>query len=153
MDENTSNWSRERVLKYIYHGLCGFAALGFTIFCVHLYVLDEDVAQIEFKEFNRDNEHIYPTVTLCFRHPLLGEKLLKFGEGINVSTYTSFLIGDLWDNRMAQIDYDDVSIDIENYLLGNQSIHIEILIYFIIRLNLCINGYVQLIKYRIFNRH
>ena len=56
------------------------------------------------KEFNYDNEHIYPTVTLCFRYPLLEEKLLKFGEGINVSTYTSFLIGDLWDNRMAQID-------------------------------------------------
>ena len=119
MDESTSNWSRERVLKYIYHGLCGFAALGFTIFCVHLYLLDEDVARIEFKEFNRDNEHIYPTVTLCFRYPLLEEKLLKFGEGINVSTYTSFLIGDLWDDRMAQINYDDVSIDIENYLLGN----------------------------------
>ena len=109
---------RERLFKYIFHGLCGFATLGFTIFCVHQYTLDEDVAKIEFQEFNSDEDHIYPTVTMCFPNPLLEDKLRRYGDGINVSTYTSFLVGDLWDERMAQIDYDDVSVDIDHHLLG-----------------------------------
>lgn len=117
MDETILS-CREKLFKYMFHGLCGFATLGFTIFCVHQYALDEDVARIEFQEFNSDENHIYPSVTICFPNPLLEDKLAQYGEGINASTYTKFVVGELWDERMALIDYDDVSIDIENYLLG-----------------------------------
>ena len=109
---------REKLFKYMFHGLCGFATLCFTLFCVHQYALDEDVARIEFQEFNSDENQIYPSVTICFPNPLLEDKLAQYGKGINASTYTSFVVGELWDERMAMIDYDDVSIDIENYLLG-----------------------------------
>ena len=125
MDDTILN-IREKMFKYIFHGLCGFATLGFTIFCIHQYALDEDVARIEFQEFNSGETNIYPTVTMCFPKPLLEHKLAEYGQGINVSTYTSFLVGDLWDNRMALIDYDDVSIHIEDYLLGK-----NIFVYFI----------------------
>ena len=109
---------KERVFKYIFHALCGFATVGFTVYCVHQYTLDEDVARIEFEEFNSGKDKIYPTITMCFPSPLLEHKLEKYGDGINVSSYSNFLVGDFWDNRMANIDYDDVSINIEDYLLG-----------------------------------
>ena len=120
--EDTIISIKENLFKYVFHVFCGVATLGFTIFCVHQYALDEDVARIEFQEFNSEENKIYPTVTMCFPNPLLEHKLEEYGEGINVTSYTSFLVGNLWDNRMALIDYDDVSIDIENYLLGNPSL-------------------------------
>ena len=106
------------MFKQTIRGLCCVITICFTIFCIYQYELDEDVARVEFVEFNSNEKHIYPTVTLCMPKPLLEKKLVTYGEGINVSSYTDFLGGDLWDERMASIDYDDVSIDIDNYLLG-----------------------------------
>ena len=81
-------------------------------------MLDEDVAIIEFQTFNSDKDHIYPAVTICFSNPLLEEKLATYGPGINVSSYSSFLRGDFLDERMLNINYDDVSLNIEEYLIG-----------------------------------
>ena len=116
--DNPAPSVQERAFKCIFHALCGFATISLTVYCVHQYILDEDVARIEFKEFNSGDDNIYPAVTMCFPSPLLKQKLEQYGNGINVSTYSSFLMGGLWDNRMAHINYDDVSINIEDYLLG-----------------------------------
>ena len=120
----------ERCFKYIFHALCGVATVGFTIYCVYQYLLDEDVARIEFAEFNSEINNIYPTITLCFPSPLLEDKLAKYGKGINATTYSSFLTGqhNSWDDRMAQIDYDDVSLNIEKYFLGKLYICMNVFI-------------------------
>ena len=117
--ERESDWC-ERSFKYVFHFLCGVATVGFTIYCVHQYIKDEDVARIEFAEFNAEEDNIYPTITLCFPSPLIEEKLASYGEGITVGSYSAFLTGQngSWDERMAKIDYDDVSINIEDYFLG-----------------------------------
>ena len=117
--ERDQDWC-ERYFKYVFHFLCGVATVVFTVYCIHQYFLDEDVARIEFAEFNAEEDNIYPTITLCFPSPLDEEKLAKYGDGINAETYSSFLIGqnNSWDERMAKIDYDDVSIDVEKYFLG-----------------------------------
>ena len=117
--ERDNDWC-ERCFKYVFHFLCGVATVGFTIYCVHQYIKDEDVARIEFAEFNAEEDNIYPTITLCFPSPLIEEKLAEYGEGITVETYSNFLTGqnNSWDDRMAKIDYDDVSINIEDFFLG-----------------------------------
>ena len=119
MDNTTPNVKQD-VLKYIFRALCAFATVSLTVYCVYQYMLDEDVARIEFKEFNSGTNDIYPAVTMCFRSPLLEHELEKYGDGINVNTYSSFLIGDHWDDRMVHINYDDVSIKFEDYLLGKK---------------------------------
>ena len=123
--EHESNWC-ERGFKYVFHFLCGVATVGFTVYCVSQYLLDEDVARIEFTEFNANEDNIYPTITLCFPSPLIDEKLAEYGEGINSETYSSFIQGmnNSWDDRMAKIDYDDVSLNIEEHFLGNISIFV-----------------------------
>ena len=122
--ERDKDWC-ERSFKYVFHFLCGVATVGFTIYCVHQYIKDEDVARIEFAEFNAEEDNIYPTITLCFPSPLIEEKLSSYGEGITVETYSAFLTGqnNSWDERMAKIDYDDVSINIEDYFLGKNFLH------------------------------
>ena len=117
MDNSTPN-AKELALKCIVGAVCGFATISLTVYCAYQYILDEDVARIEFKQFNSGSDHIYPAVTMCFPSPLVEEKLEKYGDGINANTYSSFLRGIHWDNRMTHINYDDVSINFEDYLLG-----------------------------------
>ena len=110
--------SKDKVFSYVSHLLCGIVTVGITVYSVYQYRLDEDVSRIEFKKFNSHKDHIYPTITLCFPKPFVEVKLATYGEGINGSSYANFLRGNLWDERMANIDYDDVSLKIEDYLLG-----------------------------------
>lgn len=109
------------MIKTHIHVVCAVVLCCFIVLIVNIYeyTLDEDISQIEFKEFNSDESHIYPSVTLCLTNPLLDEKLNQFGPNVNNKTYTDFINGDLWDEKLAQIEYDDVSIDFSSYLLGN----------------------------------
>ena len=39
-------------------------------------------------------------------------------KDINISSYRSFLKGDIWDERMLDVDYDNVTVDFSDNLLG-----------------------------------
>ena len=99
-----------------FHIICICATLAMTCWCFIKYCLDKDVSLVGFVTFNQDESNIYPALTICFWNPFLNEKLKSYGSGINVSTYSNFLQGKHWDNRMMDIDYDDVTVSIEDYL-------------------------------------
>ena len=98
--------------------ICALATIGLTVKCVYQYMSDEDVSRISFKTFNSNENAIYPAVTLCFTNPLLDNKLVEYGTGVNSTSYRNFLQGIAWDERMANIDFDDVSVNFEDNLVG-----------------------------------
>ena len=73
---------------------------------------------MDFKQYNEEKEYIYPSFSLIFVNPFIDAKLKKYGEGVNARTYSQFLEGQLWDDRMLNISYDDVTIDMADYFLG-----------------------------------
>ena len=96
-----------------------FCVLGTAVMiwhCLHNYMKDGDVSSIQFRRFNEDEDAVAPSISLCFNDVFLENKLQEIGEAINSITYRSFLQGKTQDNRMAQIDYDNVTIDMNNYL-------------------------------------
>ena len=113
--------SKDKLFNYVSHALCGSVTICFIVYCIYQYILDEDVSRIEFQQFNSEKDHIYPAITICFPTPLLEDKLASYGEGINTSSYSGFLRGEIWDDRMANINYADVSLNIEDYLLGRHN--------------------------------
>ena len=76
-------------------------------------MLNEDSSIIEFNTFNGVGNDIYPTLTICFsgrgifRHKYLKE---KFGTGTN---YEHFLKGKVWDDKLIQVEYEEVSLRAE----------------------------------------
>ena len=105
-------------LNRVFHIFCVLSALSLTCWCFHKYMQDKDVSLVNYKRFHSDRGSIYPSLTLCFNNPFLNDKLKTFGDGINTSTYYSFLEGLLWDKRMVDIDYDNVTVNLDDYLLG-----------------------------------
>ena len=99
-----------------YHTICICATLAMTAWCFLKYCLDKDVSLVAFVTFNHNENNIYPALTICFWNPFLNEKLKTYGDGINATTYSKFLQGKSWDPRMLDIDYDDVTVSIEDYL-------------------------------------
>ena len=105
------NWTR------IFHILCSISAFSLTCWCIYKYMKNDDVSLVNYKRYHSDKNSIYPSLTLCFNNPFINDKLQSFGDGVNITTYSKFLKGLYWDKKMNQIDYDNVTIDIENYII------------------------------------
>ena len=92
---------------------------AFTLFwCCWEYSKNEDVVEVSFKRYGEDPQSIYPDITLCFESPFSDEKLNLYGEGINNARYRYFLSGQAFDKRMLNIDYETVSLELKQHLLG-----------------------------------
>ena len=107
-----------QIAYYTFHMVCSLATICFISYCLYKYGQNEDLSQVTFQEFHKTKDNIYPSLTICVSTQFSEENLELYGEGINISTYTDFLNGELWDDRMVEIDYDNVTFNFEDYLLG-----------------------------------
>ena len=109
-----------RMFHILVQTICVVVAIGLACLCVHKYCLDDDLAEINFQTFNDQEHAIYPSITLCFMGPdiFLKNKLKRFGTSISQSKYSNFLQGVVWDDTMRDIDFDEVTINIKDYLEG-----------------------------------
>ena len=96
--------------------ICVAGAIVASVWCLYVFVLDEDISLVSFKEFNDEDDGLYPSVTLCFAFPFLEEKLKNYGDHITGTLYQKFLKGEYWDEKMLLIDYDSVTINFEEYV-------------------------------------
>jgi hypothetical protein len=88
----------------------------------------KDVTAISYETFHKEEKDVYPSIGLCFANSLIDEKLnqyaIKVQPGSNAHMYTMrelysfFLAGEYWNPDMLQIDYDDVTKNIDDYVLS-----------------------------------
>ena len=115
---NEAGHSRRNLIHSCYHVICLCVTVSIVCYCFYRYSLDGDVSLIDFKTFNDDRTSLYPTTTLCFYNPFLEAELTKLGDGINTTSYSKFLQGELHDDRLASIDYDKVTLSLEDKLIS-----------------------------------
>ena len=100
----------------IYHYTCIALSIALVIFVLYTYLQNTDISRVEYVKFQSTNESFYPSFSLCFGDILLSEKLLEYG--LNESHYLKFLRGKVWEPGLMDINFHDVSINLEDYLLG-----------------------------------
>ena len=109
-----TGWTTSAFLLCPYSWISYFK--GINPRCLYQYSLNEDVSQVTFKEFHQTEKDIYPSLTLCFGQFFFYDEN-KYGSNFT-DEYSSYLTGDYWDDQMLQVDYDEVTFDINEYLLG-----------------------------------
>ena len=57
---------RNIILYYIFHVLCLFSTACLIAKCIHQYLQDNDMSQVEYRKFHDMEGSIYPSVSLCF---------------------------------------------------------------------------------------
>ena len=110
--------SRDQIAILFFQVLCTCAAIVLGMVCILEFRKDEDLTEVSFKRFHEDEESIYPEISICISDAYLEDRLKSIGDGINAITYEKFLEGELWDERMSVIDYNNVTKNIKDYLLG-----------------------------------
>ena len=101
-----------------YQFACVIAALALVIWCIKLYLDNEDVSTIYYKKFHSDEDSRYPSISLCFS--IVDDSLIDtLGKlGVNYSLYHSFLKGDYFSEKASQIPYENITFNPADYLLG-----------------------------------
>ena len=80
------------------------------------YYLNEDLCLVDFKNFHEKEHEVFPTLSICFRDPFLEHQLTE-NYGVNASTYLKFLEGNYFHSDMLRIDYEDVTLELSDYML------------------------------------
>ena len=106
----------KRSLRYLFSVLCVLAAISICVYWVYKYRLDEDLSVITYQKFYERENDVYPTVSLCFNNPFLAQSLADIR--VNESAYLGFLTGQYFSEEMLEIKYENVTIDISNYVQG-----------------------------------
>ena len=101
----------------IFYFLCIVATVALTFNGIGIFYEDKDVSILDYKVYNSERENVYPSFSMYFRQPFIEEKLKAYGNDINSTTYSAFLKGIYMDERMFNISYDEVTIDVRKHLL------------------------------------
>ena len=125
------NWSKK--VYYVFHFVCFVVTSLMVARGIFIFMLNDDVTQVEFKEFHSTDESNYPSFTFCFTRPvLMPEQFGEFGEEYDGkeqelisnwtyrrSEYLEYLNGNLKPEHkelFANLDYDKMTHSLEDYM-------------------------------------
>ena len=122
MDHNTT-----RYMESIVYCLCLICALVLTFWCVSEYAKNNEISEVSFHRFNsNEEEQQYPSMTLCVADSYKEFEFSKFNDSsINSKLYSKFLAGKHWNIDMFSVEYDLVTIDIRDYIIGSCMLTID----------------------------
>ena len=104
-------------INNLFYSFCLIATVSLTIYCIYHYVQNEDVTVVNFTKFHGSNEDVYPSFSFCIGPPFVEKKFDVYGSDVNITTYTKFLEGKLWDERMLDVEYDNVTVSLADNVL------------------------------------
>ena len=120
-------------MNYMFHFVCFVVAFAMVSRGIYMFLLDEDVTQVDYKEFHTVDGSVYPSFTFCFTNPMkYQEHFGEFGEEYDEkekelianwtslrSEYLKYLKGNLkpeYKELFANLDYDKMTHSLENYM-------------------------------------
>ena len=92
-----------------------------TVFMIGYWVYkfgikDEDVSLVDYKLVVKTKHNELPMISLCIQNPFLIDELKKINPRVNESIYSAYLKGEFVDNQLTSIDYDNVTINVFDYV-------------------------------------
>ena len=104
--------------KYFLNVTCFCAAFGMTVLWLLRFSLDEDSVQIDLKPFNFP-EGQYPMLSFCLVDPFIESRLKEYNDTLTGEMYREFLKGDRFYKDIENIDFDNVTLNLADFYLGD----------------------------------
>ena len=109
---------QRKIFKFSFSSICIVAAAFMVGYWFYKFkVEDREVGVVDYVTLEKADDVHFPTVSMCLENPFLEDKLNNICPNTNISTYLKFLRGELYDENLQQISYDNVTIDLNNYFL------------------------------------
>jgi hypothetical protein len=106
-----------KFIKYTFQFVCFIATCVLVGIWLDRYFLDEDVSSVETLTYFDTENDVFPVLSMCFEQTFEDELFKTFGKNIRGSQYKDFLLGKYYDEDLKNIDYNDVSTNITEFVL------------------------------------
>ena len=112
------SWQKFKTAHFL---VCLFGTIGLTTYSISRYLENGNLTLMQTTKFHSSKEAIYPSFSICILPPFLENKFDIYDTpDINMTSYIQFLQGKLWDERMLEVDYDNVTISLSDNLLDSE---------------------------------
>ena len=106
-----------KFINYVYTMICLLATIGLSIYSLARYLKNEDTTSINLITFLNAKDAIYPSLSFCILPPFLENKFEIYGDSdINMTSYVDFLLGNTWNERFLNVNYDNVTVSLSENL-------------------------------------
>ena len=96
--------------------ICSLLAIVLVVDVFYKFSKNEDISLLKYTSYLKTENDYYPVISFCFKNPFLTEQLEKYGA--DEATYLHFLEGKNISDELLEIDYDQVTMDVNDYLAG-----------------------------------
>ena len=77
---------------------------------------DRDIGVVDYISLQASSHIKFPVLTICFINPIVEHKLnYVSNNSINVSRYIQYLKGEIWSKELERVDYQHVTLDLNDY--------------------------------------
>lgn len=104
-----------QVFNTFYTTLCVTITLGMSGFWIYKFALDENLFNVELRDYYDTKDDVYPSISMCFNNPFITS--ITNGSGmVSQSILKSYLSGD--DKfEMVNINYENLTFSLHDYLI------------------------------------
>ena len=105
------------ILKRLFTLSCVGVTIAMVTFWVYEFFDDKDLCLVDYKDYsNNPDGNVYPTASLCFNAPISIEKLKEHNETFTDEMYAKFLLGEIYNDNLAKLDFDNVTYSLLDYI-------------------------------------
>ena len=113
------NILRRNNLKLLFTIFCSLVVAFMAGYWYFKYeVEDKSVGVVDYISLKEIEDIQLPDASLCFQNPFLKKRFNVLRPWINETTYLGYLNGDIQGDDVKNIDYDNVTLDLDDYLNG-----------------------------------
>ena len=109
-----------KIFRIIFHLICFTATVFCTYKCYTKYQQNHSSFEIKFGKFHQDDNNLYPSISMCFSMPFKSEKLDQYMKGITNKNYSDFLLGNNNREKLFEVGYEDVSLQINDFFVQSK---------------------------------
>ena len=101
---------------YMFAFLCVVTTFIMCAYWCYKFSSNEDSSVVTYRKFGKRTNDIRPTISMCLNNLVVERRLSRYG--VNESAYLSFLKGKTFSKEMLKVDFNDITIDVADYIKG-----------------------------------
>ena len=60
-----------------YQYICWFATIAIIIYCIYIFILNEDLCTIDYKTYYEEKMDVFPELSFCLKNAIVSRKILQ----------------------------------------------------------------------------
>ena len=115
------NLLNRKAFKCFFRLVCAIVVAFMVGYWLYKYEIeDRDIGVVDYAPLQDANEIEFPVISLCFMNPFLSKQFRASNSNITMETYRQYLEGNVYDDIFENLEYSNLTLDLEKYFLSGQ---------------------------------